>query len=64
MANGRRASKARPATLTNYSLKVLRRAGISYKQSRGGRTTITGRTRAPRSVFPRARFKFLRGITY
>ena len=65
MANGaRRAGRARKASggarLTSHALNVLRRAGISYKQTRGGRTTILGRGRKPRYVFPKARYKWAR----
>lgn len=50
--------------LTKRSFRALRRGGYKYKSSRGGRVTIIGRGRPPKSIFPKARFKWLRGITY
>ena len=75
MPEARRAGRARKsssvrggATVTSYALNVLRRAGIRYKQSRGSifrttRTTIIGKGRKPKAIFPKARFKWLM-ITY
>lgn len=66
MANNkaRRAAKAKPVRLTRHAYRALRRAGISYKVTTGGRTTILGRGRAPIPIFPKARYKWLRKITY
>ncbi len=60
----RKASTSKPVRLTGYALRALSKAGVSYRQSRGGRTTILGRGRPPKSVFPKARFKILRKLTY
>ena len=49
---------------TARTFNVLRSAGISYRTSSRGATRVTGRMRPPRSVFPRARYKVLRKITY
>ena len=59
----------RPVTVSRHALGLLRRAGIKHKQTGGGmfrttRTTITGRGRPPKSVFPRARFKWIRKLTF
>ena len=57
-----RTSIARP---TQHALDVLRRDGISYRISHGGRRfTVTGRGRAPRPLFPKSRFAILRKLTY
>lgn len=49
--------------LTKHAYNVFRKAGIKYRVSHGGRTTIVGRGRAPKSLFPKARFGFNK-ITY
>lgn len=66
MANNkaRRAAKAKPVRLTRYAYRVLSRAGINYRITTGGRTTVLGRGRAPKPIFPKARYKWLRRITY
>ena len=58
MPNGRK-----KVALTRHALKTLSSHGIKYKQSHGGigratRTTILGRGRAPRYVFPKARWNW------
>ena len=72
MANGARgARRARRAAsvrggsaLTKHALNVLRGAGIKYRQTgsafRTTRTTILGKGRKPRYVFPKARWKWAR----
>jgi len=68
MPNGRarKATKARtaPTRVSQHTLNVLRRAGIKYKVTTRGRTTVLGKGRPPKQVFPKARFKILRRITY
>ena len=63
MANNK-ARKRTPVKLTRYTYDVLRKAGIKYKVSTGGKTTILGKGRAPKPVFPKARYKILRKLTY
>jgi len=71
MANARRARKAASvrggSALTKHALDVLRRSGIKYRQTgsafRTTRTTILGKGRKPRYVFPKARWKWAR-LTY
>ena len=65
MANNKarraRVSVARPSA---RALRALRRAGIKYSVSRRHGYVITGKTRPPRPLFPKARFRWLRRITY
>ena len=57
-------TKRTPIKLTKYTYDVLRRAGIKYEVGRGGKTTILGQGRPPKPVFPKARYKILRKLTY
>lgn len=57
-----------PVTVSRYALGVLRQAGIKHRQTGGlfrtTRTTIVGRGRPPKSIFPRSRFKVIRKLTF
>lgn len=63
-ARAKRATKARGSQVhpAQYP-RVLRTVGIKYKTTRQG-ITVLGRGRAPRPVFPKAKYKIIRKLTY
>ena len=63
-ARARRAVRARGSQVhpAQYA-RILRTAGIRYKTTKQG-ITVLGRGRAPRQVFPKAKYKTIRKLTY
>ncbi len=56
--------KKAPIKLTKHTYDVLRKAGIKYKVSADGKTTILGQGKPPKPVFPKAKYEILRKLTH